>query len=60
MRKRGWKEDVGSAVMNDLGKRDILRFGVGVRRMRLSGSLEIRREACMKKICCCVDEKKVG
>jgi hypothetical protein len=38
--------------MNDLGKKDILRFGVvDLSRILLSGSLESLREACIE-ICC--------
>jgi hypothetical protein len=46
-------------VRNDLGKRDILRFGVvGLRRTLLSGNFESLRVACMKNCCCCVDRRK--
>jgi hypothetical protein len=48
-------------VRKDLGKRDILRFGVaGLSRTLLSGSLveslESLRVACMKNCCCCAKE----
>ena len=44
---------------SDLWKRDILRFGiVGANRTLLSGSLEIRRVACMKIVV--VGMKKAG
>jgi hypothetical protein len=44
-------------VRKDLGKRDILRFGVaGLSRTLLSGSLESLRAACMKNCCCSAKE----
>jgi hypothetical protein len=46
--------------MNDLGKKDILRFGiVGLSSVLLSGSLESLRDACIE-VCCCVVKRKAG
>jgi hypothetical protein len=46
-------------VRRDLGKKDILRFGVvGLSKTLLSGSLESLRVACMNKCSCCVKSKR--